>query len=350
MRTVLQAIMILMMLAGVLTMPLAVFAMEDSSDDATVQTENENPKASKTKSNNGKAIGKVKQIKVVPYKEEIQALDKEIESLQEQYDAALDAGNEVLVAGLEVQISGKQSDLEALRILKEAEKLSWKGEKDVLEAEKDVLEALKEGVEADLEALEVDLIAAEESGDEAAAEALKLQIQDKVAERNAYKQQMKDKILGMKTVMKGLYTLEEIQALEDLGETLGEQEGINVLPFNNVFVKNGSVKFDTPPVIKDGRLLIPLRALSTATGADVSWNEDTGEITIVKDGNIIVLALGATTMTVNDEVRLLDVPAELMNRRTVVPIRFIVENLDLEVNWDSDTQTVEVDAGMAEAV
>ncbi len=350
MRALMQAVMILMMLAGILTMPLAVFAVEDSGDDPVVQTEDESPKATKTKSNNGKAVGKMKTKKVVPYKEEIQALEKEIESLQEQREAAIAAGDEVLLAELEEQISGKQSDLEAMRILKEAEKLVWKGEKDVLEAEKDVLEALKEGVEAELEALEADLIAAEESGDEAAIEALKLQIQDKKAEKDAYKLQIKDKILGMKAVMKGLYSLEEIQAIEALGETLGEQEGIDVLPFNNVFVKNGSVKFDTPPVIKDGRLLIPLRALSTATGADVSWNEATGEITIVKDGNVIVLSLGATTMTVNDEVRTLDVPAELMNGRTVVPVRFIVENLDLEVNWDADTQTVEVDAGMPEAV
>ena len=337
-----QTVMILMMFAAILTMPIAVFAMEDRGDVALVRMDGEQPDQQQSRYDLEQVCSRQNVTSKAPHRVAIRVLETELESLYDQCEEAEDDGDMTLVAELEEEIAAKENDLKAVRILWEAEKLSWKGDKEVLEAEKDLLEALKEAAESELQGLHEKLTVAEATG--ADTSVLQQQMALKEAERNAYKLQIRDKIQAMKELIQGLYTLEEIETLDAMEEEMGEQEGINVLPFNHEFDKNGSVNLNTPPVIKDGRMLNPLRALSEAAQAEVSWDERSKEITIARDGSVIVLSLGSTTMTVNGETRPLDVPAELMNGRTVVPIRFIVDNLNLDIEWDADSQTVEVDA------
>lgn len=117
-----------------------------------------------------------------------------------------------------------------------------------------------------------------------------------------------------------------------------------VLPVENV-ITDKDVKFDTPPVIKHGRTLIPLRAVAEGMKADVSYDAEKHEVTIVKNADTeeeikIVMDLEKGTVKVNNEPVEIDVPAEVMNNRTMVPLRFIAEQLNLKVQWDQETQTV----------
>lgn len=219
----------------------------------------------------------------------------------------------------------------------------WKEAKAAVEAEKDEIEALKDGIEDELEALETSLEAAEALGDEAAIAEIKLQLEAKKLEMNEYKVQMKAKIQEMQEIVRNKYTQEELEALKEVSLRFDSIENVDVIPVENVLFKKGNAKFDTPPVIKEGRTLIPVRAVSEALGAKVEYDDVGKIVTITKDGKVIVFSLAEGTVTVNEETVEIDVPAEIMNNRTMVPLRFIAEQLELTVEWDQETQTINID-------
>lgn len=107
-----------------------------------------------------------------------------------------------------------------------------------------------------------------------------------------------------------------------------------------------AVENDLDPFILDGRTLVPVRVISENLGADVSWDADTQQVTITTDEKTIVLTIGSATALVNgEETELPDgVAAGLVQvdggSRTVVPVRFISEQLGAEVEWDDDSRTV----------
>ncbi|WP_312832137.1 stalk domain-containing protein [Sedimentibacter saalensis] len=219
----------------------------------------------------------------------------------------------------------------------------WKEAKAAVEAEKDDIEALKDGIEDELEALETSLEAAEALGDEAAIADIKLQLEAKKLEMNEYKVQMKVKIQEMQEIVRNKYTQEELEALQEVSLRFDSIENVEVIPVENVLFKKGNAKFDTPPVIKEGRTLIPVRAVSEALGAKVEYDDVEKIVTITKDEKVVVFSLTEGTVTVNEETVEIDVPAEVMNNRTMVPLRFIAEQLELSVEWDQETQTINID-------
>lgn len=109
-----------------------------------------------------------------------------------------------------------------------------------------------------------------------------------------------------------------------------------------VFINGWMVKFDTPPVLKDDRTLVPIRAISAALGADVLWNDAEQKVTIKIADKSIELVIGSTEAIVNGETKTLDVPAQVINDRTFVPLRFIGEAFDAKVNWIEQTKTVDI--------
>lgn len=98
----------------------------------------------------------------------------------------------------------------------------------------------------------------------------------------------------------------------------------------------------TAPVIVNDRTLIPVRSLIETMGGTVDWNEETQTATLTYDEDEIRLTLNSTTAYLNDEAQTLDVAPVSINDRTMLPIRFISESLAFEVEWDGDTQTVTI--------
>ena len=104
---------------------------------------------------------------------------------------------------------------------------------------------------------------------------------------------------------------------------------------------NGTtLDFDTPPVIEDGRILVPLRTIFEALGSDVYWYGDTQTVTSVKGDTTISMQIGSNELIRNSETISLDVPAQLVNERTLVPARVIAEAFGATVDWDEEMQTV----------
>lgn len=114
-----------------------------------------------------------------------------------------------------------------------------------------------------------------------------------------------------------------------------------------VMVNGNKLNFDQPPIIKDGRTLVPLRAIFEALVAEVLWLEDEQAVAAQSGDTTIVMQIGKNKfgkMTSKDDGVFydLDVPPEIINGRTLVPARAVAEALDCSVNWDGSTQTVTI--------
>ncbi|MGI6551887.1 MAG: copper amine oxidase [Clostridia bacterium] len=101
-----------------------------------------------------------------------------------------------------------------------------------------------------------------------------------------------------------------------------------------VFLDGNRVYFDVPPLLEKGRTLVPLRAIFEALGAEVGWDEASRTVTAVKPEVSLSLQIDSTRALVNDREMTLDVPARVVEGRTLVPLRFVGEALGASVDWD----------------
>lgn len=111
---------------------------------------------------------------------------------------------------------------------------------------------------------------------------------------------------------------------------------------------------DVPPVIitpegeSAGRTLVPARALFEKAGAVVTWDEASQSVGVTYNSYTIRLTIGSQIAVVNGEDKELDVPAMIIDHdgdyygSTMIPVRFVAENLNFGVAWDDVTRTVAV--------
>jgi len=98
---------------------------------------------------------------------------------------------------------------------------------------------------------------------------------------------------------------------------------------------NGKVVYfpDVKPENVNGRVLVPIRTISEEMGAEVTYNDATKQVLIAKDDTEILLTIGSQEAYVNGEKIMLDVPAMIIEGRTMVPLRFISESMNATVEW-----------------
>lgn len=108
-------------------------------------------------------------------------------------------------------------------------------------------------------------------------------------------------------------------------------------------VLNGTkMEFDQDPVIVNGRTLVPLRAIFEKIGADVYWEDKTQTITSNLSNTTIKMSIDSNTLYKNGIPIYLDVPAQLINNYTMIPIRAVTEAFGANVLWEDSTQTVKI--------
>lgn len=108
-----------------------------------------------------------------------------------------------------------------------------------------------------------------------------------------------------------------------------------------VVLDGRTISFDVPPTIENDRTMVPLRAIFEALGAAVQWDDATQTVTATKAETEIKLVIGGNAYK-NGEPVYLDVPAKLMNDRTMVPLRFVSEAMGCQVYWNDATETVTI--------
>jgi len=106
---------------------------------------------------------------------------------------------------------------------------------------------------------------------------------------------------------------------------------------------NGEVKkMDAKPFIKNDRTLVPLRFIVEAIGGEVNWDNDNRLVTVNSKGKTIELPIDSKTIKIDGKDVNIDQAAIIKGDRTFVPIRFIAENLDMVVNYINDTREIEI--------
>jgi len=87
------------------------------------------------------------------------------------------------------------------------------------------------------------------------------------------------------------------------------------------------------PVVVDGRTLVPLRVIEQISGATISWHEGQQRATISHRGRQVDMIIGQRTAWVNGQAHALGMAPRLVGGRTMVPFRFIFEQLGYTVEW-----------------
>lgn len=117
-------------------------------------------------------------------------------------------------------------------------------------------------------------------------------------------------------------------------EAPAQPDGITIL------IDGEKLVCDQPPVIIEGRTLVPMRAIFEKLGAEVSWDGATSTASGAKDGKTVSFVIGENFIGINAEKKALDVPAQIVNSRTMIPARAVAEAFGCTVSWDGATQTV----------
>ena len=163
--------------------------------------------------------------------------------------------------------------------------------------------------------------------------------------RNMYRQAFQyAKQLAAKEELKPL--LEEMISMdpkdpenyEELGAVLIEEEPADPV----VFCDGRRLRPDAPPVIRENRTLIPVRAITEALGATVEWNEAEQTVNINRGETSIQLQVRNRVAQVNGAPVELESPAEINGSRVFVPLRFISQALKSEVNYYPEGRIVTV--------
>ena len=97
--------------------------------------------------------------------------------------------------------------------------------------------------------------------------------------------------------------------------------------------------FDVPPIIEDSSTLVPMRFLFEQMGADVEWDSETQTATATIENKAVTFSIDNVNARINNKPAKMDVPARLVNGKTMVPLRFLSENMGYDVDWDADSRT-----------
>ena len=127
-------------------------------------------------------------------------------------------------------------------------------------------------------------------------------------------------------VEEGSYFVVEKESLTTISMQIGNK---------HVALNNENKILDAAPLISQNRTMVPLRFIAEAFGANVSWAQDTKTVTIVIDGKVL-------TMRINQELEGFGAAPIISNGRTMVPIRYISEELGANVIWVPSTRTVAI--------
>jgi len=106
---------------------------------------------------------------------------------------------------------------------------------------------------------------------------------------------------------------------------------------------NGTpISFTEAPFQVLDRTMVPMRSIFEALGAEVDWVEATQTVTATKGSTDVSLAIGGTSAQIDGRTVALDVPAMIRRGSTMVPLRFVSEALGADVSWSAATQTVSI--------
>ncbi|MGG3841599.1 stalk domain-containing protein [Anoxybacillus kestanbolensis] len=123
-------------------------------------------------------------------------------------------------------------------------------------------------------------------------------------------------------------------ALLSLSFMTTDAQASSVRPVHIPIITNGkALQADVPPIMVQNRILVPFRAIAQSTGANVHWDATTRRVIVQKNKKTIILQVQSRATTINGQSVTLDVPPIIYKGHTFVPVRFVSEALDANVQW-----------------
>ena len=137
-----------------------------------------------------------------------------------------------------------------------------------------------------------------------------------------------------------LYDASKVK-VEKVDHTIGRPDTEIAVRFNGNWMN-----FDVDPILLNDRTMVPMRAIFEALGADVSWDNDTETASGMRNGKKVSVTIGSDAASVGNSTVKIDQSAVLINDRTLVPLRFVSEAFGADVSWDNDNQIVIINAAI----
>lgn len=146
---------------------------------------------------------------------------------------------------------------------------------------------------------------------------------------------------GIGSITKTITVLKEVTKVEKIE--------IKLYIGNKKYYVNGIEKeMDVAPIIYENRTLLPIRYVAEALGAEVKWEQAEQKVTIIFKDITIELWIGKNNARVNGTYKFIDPenpevkPIVIPPGRTMLPIRFIAENMGCKVDWDANLKEVKI--------
>ncbi len=95
---------------------------------------------------------------------------------------------------------------------------------------------------------------------------------------------------------------------------------------------------DTKPLFREGRILVPIRVIIEEMGGSIAWVQTDKRIDITLGSIMVKLWLDKKEALVNGNKVTLEVAPQLVTGRTMVPLRFAIENLNADISWNGNTR------------
>ncbi len=102
-----------------------------------------------------------------------------------------------------------------------------------------------------------------------------------------------------------------------------------------VYVDDLPLSFDVPPLIQEGRVLVPFRKIAERLHLNVEWEEKTQTVKASSPTTTLLLKIGSKIAVHNDQEIELDVPPQIIEARTLIPLRFFGETFENEVAYQA---------------
>lgn len=118
----------------------------------------------------------------------------------------------------------------------------------------------------------------------------------------------------------------------------------NVMAGESISLKidGTELECEVPPQIIDGRTMVPVRDIFEAVGAEVNWDSDTKTVTGIKGDTTVEMTVDSRTEFINGEAVEMDAAPVVTEGRTLAPARYVAEAFGCSVEWDAENKVVNI--------
>lgn len=119
-------------------------------------------------------------------------------------------------------------------------------------------------------------------------------------------------------------------------------KSVPLTPVTTVYVDDRPLQLAAQPLLLEGTALVPMRQLFEAQGAELSWNASSKTVTATKNEAVLTYRMGELAATLNGKTLSLNVPGQIVEGNTMIPLRFVSEALGSTVKWDALTRAIRI--------